>query len=73
MAISVLVVRGATGTILWDRVPISLHQANWVCQRDQFTLASPSTATEANAFLTSLAQHSQPLVGNIAQVVQLDL
>lgn len=68
-----IVVRGGTGTLIWDRISTGLNTANWVCQRDGFSLQAPHSAAEANAFLVSLNQHSVSLVGNVAQVVQLEL
>lgn len=69
----VLVVRGASGTLIWDRVATSIDSAKWVCQRDKFAIPAPKTADDANSFLVTLNSHSVSLVGNIAQVVELSL
>lgn len=68
-----MVVRGANGTVIWDNVPAGPHAFNWVCQRDSFAIAAPTDATEANAFLVTLNQHSASLIGTVSQVVQLSL
>lgn len=68
-----IVVRGATGTVIWDRVATAINVANWVCQRDGFTIPAPHNATDANSFLVTLNQHSASLVGAVQQVVELQL
>lgn len=70
---TVIIVRGASGVLIWDRILHGDKTASWVCQRDGFALVAPKTATDANAFLVALNQHSVSLVGTIAQVVQLQL
>lgn len=70
---NVIVVRGASGVLIWDKVWTGTTTANWICQRDKFAIPAPKTADDANAFLVTLNQHSVSLVGNIAQVVELDL
>lgn len=68
-----IVVRGATGTVIWDRVATGVQTANWICQRDKFAIPAPRNADDANSFLVTLNQHSASLVGAVQQVVQLQL
>lgn len=69
----VIVVRGASGVVAWVKVATAAKQFAWRCSRDSFQIAAPGTLAQTEAFLVALAQHSQQLVGAIAQVVQLEL
>lgn len=68
-----IVVRGATGVLVWQRVPTGPRTYRWVCARDKFVVAQPLTALQAEQSLAALASHSVGLVGAISQVVQLDV
>jgi hypothetical protein len=68
---NVIVVRGATGVVTWIRVGTGLRTFAWRCSRDGFQINAPTDAATTEAFLVSIAQHSQALIGTIAQVVQL--
>ena len=71
MVVNTIVVRGSTGVCVWVEIRDADRNASWQCTRDSFTLAVPADPTTLEAFLVSMAQHSQSLVGTIAQVVQL--
>jgi hypothetical protein len=68
-----IVVRGASGVVTWVKQLVTPHTWQWVCSRDQFAIAGPSTAAEAEAIAVGIATHSAQLVGAVAQVVELDL
>lgn len=66
-----IVVRGSTGVCVWVQVYTGPRAHSWQCTRDKFSLPAPVDTSGLEAFLVSLAQHSQGLVGTIAQVVEL--
>ncbi len=67
-----IVVRGANGLVVWTRTRANA-QVTWRCSRDGFTVAAATTPQNAEATLVALAQHSGGLVGNILQVIQLEV
>lgn len=68
-----IVARCANGVVVWVRTPLKTRTLSWVCTRDQFSLASPSSPVEAEPFLAQLAQHSVQLSGALQQIVQLEV
>ena len=67
-----LVIRGANGLVVWQKVYTSTQSYVWRCDRDQFTVTQPTPAT-LESTLVAIGSHSQQLVGSIAQVVELTL
>lgn len=70
---TVIVIRGANGVVVWERISGGINTHAWVCTRDQYRIAVPDQTAGLEAFLSQLAAHSQSLVGAIAQVVQLTI
>jgi len=68
-----IAVRGASGVVTWTRQWIDQRSWNWVCSRDNFSVAGPSDPSMAEQSAAAIAQHSAGLVGAVAQVVQIDL
>jgi len=69
----VLVIRGSSGAVVWDRIQTGTTTAKWVCQRDAFAVPAPTNATEAQNALLAISNHSQQFTTSIAQVVELEL
>jgi hypothetical protein len=68
-----LLVRGANGIAVWNKILIDRWTWQWVCTRDNFAVAGPIDTPLAEAAAVAIAQHSAALVGAISQVVQVDL
>lgn len=68
-----LVIRGSGGVTTWTKQLVTAHAWQWVCTRDQFSVAGPEDPTQAEAAAVAIAAHSATLVGAISQIVQVDL
>lgn len=69
----VTIVRGANGVVVWANKRTGVEQWAWVCLRDNFQVAIPQTQAGLEGFLLAVATHSSSLVGQVAQVVQLQV
>jgi hypothetical protein len=68
-----IVVRGASGLVVWVPQKTKNNPVFWVCQRDQFQVEYNPSPANAESVLVALATHSATLVGAISQVVELDI
>jgi hypothetical protein len=69
----VIVIRGATGSVLWARQTSGPRKGAWVCLADKTRLPSPTTPDELRAFVGAMMQHSQAVVGALVEATQLQL
>jgi len=67
-----LVVRGANGLVVWQKVYTGPQVYTWRCDRDKFTVPQPTSDTLESTLL-AIGSHSQSLIGAINQVVELDM
>jgi hypothetical protein len=68
-----LVIRGSGGVVVWTKSLTAARAWNWVCSRDQFSVAGPADPSGAEQSAVAIATHSATLVGAISQIVQVDL
>lgn len=71
LAMTCIVVRCQNGIVVWVRIKVGVHSAQWRCTRDGFLINAPVDPAGVEQFLGALASHSATLAGAIIQVVEL--